>query len=94
MITQEKLSIALESIRAKIKALAPEKLKTLEDSLRTLEPREIVAYQELKSIAQIEGKISLDVSLWIYNTINHYCTTDLADKVLLTQIVALFVGRS
>jgi hypothetical protein len=93
MIDSNKLNIALESIKAKLATLEPSKVAELEAQHKSLEPQEIVLYQELKSIAQISNKISLDVALWIYNTINHYCTANLADKVLLTQIIAAFLGQ-
>jgi hypothetical protein len=93
MLNMDKVNFALTTTEAKIETLTIEKRTALENSLRTLEPREIVAYQELKSIAQIEGKISLEVALWMYNVIGHYGSTKLAEKVVFTQLIAALIGR-
>lgn len=84
--------MALTLTNAKLNSLSTEKYNTLKDSLKELEPIEIVRYQEIKSIAQIEQKISLEVALWIYSAIGHWSRTTLGEKIIITQLIAAWVG--
>jgi hypothetical protein len=93
MIDMDKISQALTNINAKLNTLSDEKYKTLKDSLdKPLEPSEIMTYQQLKSIAQMEQKISLEVALWIYGAIGSWGRTKLGEKILLTQLFASWAG--
>jgi len=93
MIDMEKISLALDAINAKLNTLTDEKYKTLKDSLdKPLEPSEIFTYQQIKSIAQMEQKISLEVALWIYGAIGSWEKTKLGEKILLTQLFAAWAG--
>jgi hypothetical protein len=92
MIDGQKLREALVRTNGKIEALDKEKYQQLSSSMASLTPREIVAYQEIKSVAQAEGRITLEVALWAYRTIGHWATSPLADKVILTQLIAAWTG--
>jgi hypothetical protein len=93
MIDMNKVSMALTLTNAKLNALSTEKYNTLKASVDVpLEPLEIVKYQNLKAIAQIEQKISLEVALWIYTAIEHWAKTTLGEKILITQMIAGWAG--
>lgn len=92
MIDMNKVNIVLTLTNAKLNSLSTEKYNTLKDSLKTLEPMEIVQYQNLKAIAQIEQKISLEVALWIYTAIGHWAQTSLGEKIIITQMIAGWAG--
>lgn len=92
MLNMDKIREALQRTDAKIEALDPVKYEELYLSMQTLTPLEIMKYQETKSIAQIEQKIDLEVALWIYNTVGHWETSPLADRIIITQLIAHWLG--
>ena len=92
MLNEEVLNKAIALTEEKLKTITDNKKANLAKNLESLSPSEIVAYQELKSIAQINGKISLSVAMWIYNTIGHYSTAKLSHKIVMTQLIGVMAG--
>jgi hypothetical protein len=92
MITLNQYAQALEQYEQKIKTLSPEALKKLTDAVKDLTPSELCRYQELKSIAQVENKISLDVAMSIYNALSSWTHARLSEKILITQLMARWLG--
>lgn len=93
MIDMDKISLALSSINEKLNGLDAEKYAKLKASVDVpLEPKELCTYQELKAIAQIEQKISLEVALWIYSALGRWAKTTLGEKILITQLIGAWAG--
>lgn len=90
MLNMTKIREAIEHAEIKVKTLSETQKKALEMSLE-LTTREFVAYQEIKSIAQAEGKIDLETALFIYNALGNWQKTDIATKAILTQLFAMFL---
>ena len=91
MLTEEVLNKAISLTEEKLKSVTEDKRANLAKNLESLSPSEIVAYQELKSIAQINGKISLGVAMWIYNLIGNWSRAKLSHKIVLTQLIGAMV---
>ena len=91
MLTEEVLNKAISLTEEKLKFVTEDKRANLAKNLESLSPSEIVAYQELKSIAQINGKISLGVAMWIYNLIGNWSLAKLSHKIVLTQLIGVMV---
>ena len=94
MLNIETINTAILTTEIKLRTLGAANVAVLDDSLESLSVREICAYQELKSIAQCEGKISLDSAIWIYKTICAYSTAKLSHRVVLTQLIAALAGAN
>lgn len=92
MLDMTKINEALKRTSDKLIALDMPTYDSLDKSLKTLTPWEIVQYQEIKSIAQAEAKIDLEVALWIYNAMKQWSKSPLADRVIITQLIALWTG--
>ena len=91
MLNMEKIRIAVENAEIKVKTLSKLEKQRLEKSLE-ITTRELCAYQEIKSIAQAEGKIDLETVLFIYNSLGTWKDTKLSYKIVLTQIFAMLLG--
>jgi hypothetical protein len=87
----EKIRLAIQKAEIKVKTLSESDKEQLTKTLN-LTPREFASYQEIKSIAQAEGKIDLETAMFIYNSLGNWSRTDLATKVILTQVFAMFLG--
>jgi hypothetical protein len=86
------LNQALELTNQRLATLTQQQKDQLESALHSLTVLEIVSYQEIKSVAQVEGKISLSVALWIYNTIKDWGKSPLAHRIVLTQLMVAWSG--
>jgi hypothetical protein len=62
------------------------------DKALEISPREMCLYQEVKGIAQAEGKIDLDTAMLIYRSLGNWAKTNLATKVTLTQLFYRFIN--
>lgn len=91
MLTMLKINVAINHAQIRVNSLSDSQKKALEETLN-LTPREYVAFQELKSIAQAEGKIDLETALFVYNSLGNWSKTDLATKTILIQLYASFLG--
>jgi hypothetical protein len=87
----EKVRRAIDNAQNKINLLSDSEKKALEETVK-LTPEEYMVYQQSKSIAQAEGKIDVETSLFIYNSLRTWSKMDLATKVILIQIFAMFLG--
>jgi hypothetical protein len=92
MIDIQELREALARTDGKLKGMDKLTYGSLDSALKDLTPREIAQYQEVKSIAQAEGKISLEVAFWAYRLIENWSEAPLADRVILTQLVGAWTG--
>jgi predicted type IV restriction endonuclease len=91
MLNMTKIREAVERTEIKVKTLSESEKQRLEKSLE-LTTRELCAYQEIKSIAQAEGKIDLETALFIYNSLGTWNDTKLSYKIILTQLFAQWIG--
>jgi hypothetical protein len=91
MLNMPKIRIAVENVENKLKALPDSEKKRLEKTLE-ISILELCHYQQLKSIAQAEGKIDLETAMFIYNSLKTWSDTKLSYKIVLTQVFALFSG--
>lgn len=82
--------IAIEKIDAQLKSQPPEKLKQVNEALN-IELWEVVAWQDLKSMAFASGKINLDVANFLYliigSTPEHFNQQSIATKYLVTNVM-------
>jgi hypothetical protein len=90
MLTMLKINVAINHAQIRLNSLSDSQKKALEETLE-LTPREFVAYQQSKSIAQAEGKIDLETALFIYNSLGNWSKTNLATKVVLTELFLYFL---
>lgn len=91
MLKIEKLQETIEFAKTKLESLTVCQRDQLERQL-DISPREMCLYQEVKSIAQAEGKIDLNSAMLIYNSLGNWHKTDLATKVILTQLFIAFLS--
>jgi len=91
MLNMEKMRLAIQKADLRVKVL-PESEKERLAKTCDLEPREYVAFQELKSIAFANQKIDLETAQFIYACLSNWSNTDLATKVILIQVYAMFLG--
>ena len=66
-------------------------MKSLNDSLELSMP-EIVMYQNKKSLAQLEGKISLEEATSIYNALMDWNSTTIEMKIAVTMGMSEIIG--
>jgi len=78
-----RLLVSEAKIREKIKTLDAKAIRTLEESSR-LSLEEIVFYQELKSIAQVRGLITVEEGSTIYKALLRWDEVELPLRVSLT----------
>ena len=82
---------AIDKMNAVIfqKNISQAKLNTLHKDL-DMDLMEYVKFQELKSLASMNGKLTMEESMTIYgylgNTVEHFNNQDVAVKSVLTQI--------
>ncbi len=76
----------------KIATFSHEKREKLERDL-DIDLSEIVAYQQEKSLAQLEGLISLDEASTIYDALNCWNETPLETKVAVTLGMGELIKR-
>lgn len=94
MIDMSKISALITGTKTKIAAMDEAKKAQVNRSVPTsLTPSELFAMQELKSLAQASGKITLGVALWIYNTVGHWGTSSVADRYICLEVIAALSGR-
>lgn len=91
MLNMEKIQLAIQKADLKVKEMSESEKERLTKTC-DLEPREYVAFQELKSIAFTNQKIDLETAQFIYARLGNWSNTDLATKVILVQIYAMFLG--
>ena len=93
MLDMNKINLALDNTKERLKTLDAEQLKQLDKTLEVLSIQELAWYQEVKSLAQIDNKISLDVAMYIYNTLNSWNSANLADRVIITQLMSRMLSK-
>ena len=80
---------AISKTQAQCKTVAQEKLTALHKQL-DMQLDEYVKFQELKSLAMMEGKLSEEEAMTVYgylgNTLEHFNAQSVAVKVVLTKI--------
>lgn len=84
------LNAAIEKIDETLKSQPPEKLEQVNKALN-ITSDELFTWQELKSVAQASGKITLEVSLFLFEAIGqtpkHFNKQSIAKKYLVTNIM-------
>jgi hypothetical protein len=94
LITLDKFETAIRDTQKQLDINPKHKtaldFKLLYESL-DFSPREICIFQEKKSIAQLENKIDLETALKIYNLLNGYQSTSLAERIVLCGLFQLFL---
>lgn len=83
---------AIERTNEKLLTIPEWKKKDLEEKL-DINEMEFVAYQNAKSKAQMESRINLDEALTIYNILNKYDTSTLAEKIVISRTMAELMYR-
>jgi hypothetical protein len=77
----------IKAIDAKMALANPQTVKEAEKTL-VLNADEFVSFQNLKSLAQIKGIISLEDSLFIYNALGSWDSQTVGTKFVLTKLHA------
>ena len=75
----------IERIDAQFKLIDPKKVKEIEKAL-TMSPIELCSFQELKSLAQINGIIDMDTALFIYNALGNWDKQTVGTKFVLQKL--------
>jgi hypothetical protein len=83
-----KLQAVLQIFRDNLKTLPREKVAQLEKTMKELEVSEYVGYMNWQAEMHASGMISLEDAQFIYNTIKDWDSSDLASKLVVTQIMA------
>lgn len=91
-----RIQSAISVCEIKVKQLAAEKVVNLGKQL-DIQFDEFVKFQELKSVASIDGTLTLDEAQTVYgylgNTPEHFNRQPVAVKVVLTQLLAELLKR-
>lgn len=69
--------------------IIPTKPKAMMEKLNAslaIDVKELCYYQEKKSIAYMKGLIDLDLANYLYEKLNDWANTTLAERVTLTQV--------
>jgi hypothetical protein len=82
-----KLNLLIETVDKKLGTLPLNKVKELDATLE-LSVTEFVNYQELKSLAQLKGLISLNDAMLIYNALRDWDNQTIGTKIILTKLHA------
>lgn len=79
-----------ESINRYEKIVPTKPKKTMDKLYETLDLSfpEIATYQTKKSVAFMEGKIDKELAQFLYEKLNRWRTTTLAERITLTQVFA------
>jgi hypothetical protein len=88
---QPDIADVVTGLELKLRHSAPEKLDALSRKL-DIELREYVAFQEVKSLAQADGRLSYENACYIYNQLGagpeDFNNRPVAVKIILTQVFA------
>lgn len=74
-------------MNAQVEKLSPEKQGQLKAELVSLSASEIFALRNAVARFQACAKIDLEVALWGHNTVQHWLTADVADKIVLLDLI-------
>lgn len=77
---------AIQKIEEKLTSIPPSSRKALYKKLDIGFSEKISFYQE-NSRAFASGKIDLETSQMIYNKLNQYETTTLAERIVITEVI-------
>lgn len=90
-----KIANAIATLGAKCSTVSKDKLEDLRGKL-DMALDEYVCFQELKSVASIDGKLTLDEAQLVYtylgNTPEHFNAQPIEVKVVLTQLFKELLG--
>jgi hypothetical protein len=81
------LSNLIDSVDEKFKGIEPEKVNAAVKSL-SMTVEEFVSFQNLKTLAQLKGVISLETAQFIYNALGHWEQQTPGTKLILTKLHA------
>lgn len=90
------MKIVKESI-ARYQAVIPTKPKAVMDKLYStldLSAQEIAVYAPRNSLAVAEGKIDLELSMFIYNSLMYWDHVGLAERLVLTQLFVVLMRNA
>lgn len=62
--------------------------KTELHSKLDIDIRELAIYQERKSLAMLENRIDFETAQYLYQKLNHWSSTTLTERIVLTQVFA------
>jgi len=87
-VSLKKLQSLIAVTDAKFNLATPQQQQIVKENFNKISPQEIASFQQLKSIAQINGLFDLETSMFIYDALNNWEKQTLGTKYILQVLHA------